>query len=353
MTTCFPHRRVLALTTSHVGNNIFCTPGLRLLRKNVPEMRLDVVAMSARGASVFEGNPDIDTVYRAALGYRIRRLAAHYDLVLGLHRTNVRLLAGCRAKAVVIEPGPQDQHRADAILDFVQRLLRCSRSDADRRYVLAPRRQHHDAVSRLLGRVPSDQILVGFHLGSGRTAVHGWKFWYPKRDRDERLWPGDNYVALARALQERDRCVRIVLTGSRSESFLGRRFAKKVPETINLIGRTSLLELTALMDRVRVFVTQDTGALHVASASGVPLVGLFGVSDPRHTGPYPLADQHRIIRSTRVADIPVVRVLDTVLASLSAPRPAAHAAADADWPPCRSGLSSPRHSRRSMQTSRS
>jgi len=58
--------------------------------------------------------------------------------------------------------------------------------------------------------------------------------------------------------------IRFVLTGSTNERFLARQFTDAAPgEVINLVGRTSLLELAALMSSLSAFVTQDNGALHV------------------------------------------------------------------------------------------
>jgi len=57
------HGRLLLLTTDHVGNNLFCTAGIRLLKKHLPYVELDVAAMSFRGAHVFDNNPDVCKVY--------------------------------------------------------------------------------------------------------------------------------------------------------------------------------------------------------------------------------------------------------------------------------------------------
>ena len=143
----------------------------------------------------------------------------------------------------------------------------------------------------------------GLHLGSGRTSSHGWKFWYRGRDRDARLWPQEHYIALAGLLSKVDPNLRLVLTGSRNDRFLGRRFMREVPQAINLMGATTLLDLAALMPRLDAFVTQDTGALHIACSSNVPLVGLFGPTDPARTGPFPLRPWHSIIKKETTTSI--------------------------------------------------
>lgn len=312
--------RLLLLTTNHVGNNLFCTTGIRLLKKHLPDVELDVVAMSVRGARVFDHNPDVHRVYRSLSKMWVCWLAAQYELVIGLHHDVAsRYLGGPRKNCVIIGPALPIVHRAERILEFVQSLIGCPVTDADRSYVLCPRPEDGTAIDRHLRQFEQDDILVGLHLGSGRTAVHGWRFWSAQRgDNDPRIWPLDHYTALATILRAANPRIRLVLTGSRQEGFLGRRFTKRVPQVINLVGKTSLLELAALMSRLRIFVTHDTGALHVASATGVPLVGLFGPTDPNQTGPYPHRPRDILLRRTKIEEIKPAEVCAAILARLAA-----------------------------------
>ena len=66
----------------------------------------------------------------------------------------------------------------------------------------------------------------------------------------------------------------------------GRRAA---PEVINLAGLTTLQEMAGVMTQCRAFVSNDSGAMHVAAAVGVPVVAIFGPTDDRATSPLPFA----------------------------------------------------------------
>jgi heptosyltransferase-2 len=82
--------------------------------------------------------------------------------------------------------------------------------------------------------------------------------------------------------------------GSPSEQELCASVAAQIPGGRNLAGRTSLAEFIELAAVCRVFITNDSGAMHVASALGVPTVTVFGATDDTTTGPTgPLA---RIVR---------------------------------------------------------
>ena len=82
----------------------------------------------------------------------------------------------------------------------------------------------------------------------------------------------------------------------------------------DLVGRTSLRQLTALARRVRLFATCDTGPMHIAAAVGTPVLALFGPADDRRTGPY--GEGHRVVRpegSRSMDDLDVASVAAAAL----------------------------------------
>lgn len=88
----------------------------------------------------------------------------------------------------------------------------------------------------------------------------------------------------------------IVLTGgpSSEEVNLSNAIVLACQEkTINLTGKTSLVQLEALMSAVDILIAPDTGAAHIATAFGTPVVGLYAVAPPELSGPY--LSQHLVI----------------------------------------------------------
>lgn len=84
---------------------------------------------------------------------------------------------------------------------------------------------------------------------------------------------------------------------------------------VNLSGRTSIAELPLLVGHSSVVVANDSGPMHLAAAMGKPVVALFGPTDPRRYGPYPLsAPTHRVLcaPSGLLADITPQQVVDTI-----------------------------------------
>jgi lipopolysaccharide heptosyltransferase II len=100
-------------------------------------------------------------------------------------------------------------------------------------------------------------------------------------------WWAEGYLQLTRLLLEQKR-LRVVLVGDRSQTAVAARLTAAVPDPrlIDLTGRTSLLELTALLKAARAAVGPDSGPGHLAAAVGTPYVSLFGPTDPRRVAPW-------------------------------------------------------------------
>jgi ADP-heptose:LPS heptosyltransferase len=303
--------KVLLLTTNHVGNTLFCTPGIRLLKQQLPHLQLDVLTMSSRAAAALADNPDINHVHRLSLKWRVRRLAKRYDQVIGLHHDKFRHYFGDkRGKYFSIGEPNDNQHRAEEVIQYIQKLFNISPKQIERNYVLRYRPEHLAKVKQLLEKgSTAHTFFVGIALGCGQIAAHGWRFWSKRRFHAKRLWSFEHYIKLAQSLQHRYPHLRFVLTGSRNEKALGAAFARAVPNTINLVGRTSLQEVAALMGCLRLFITHDTGTLHIACSTQVPVVALFGPTKLERTGPYPSRPQHTIIRKAHMDEIEVDEVL--------------------------------------------
>ncbi|MCF8035705.1 MAG: glycosyltransferase family 9 protein, partial [Desulfobacteraceae bacterium] len=81
--------------------------------------------------------------------------------------------------------------------------------------------------------------------------------------------------------------IQSVLTGGPEDTAMARAIARRAEnEPHNLVGKTSIDELTAVINRAQLVVSCDTGPMHLAVALGRPVVALFGPSNPRRTGPF-------------------------------------------------------------------
>ncbi|MBI5575346.1 MAG: glycosyltransferase family 9 protein [Deltaproteobacteria bacterium] len=132
--------------------------------------------------------------------------------------------------------------------------------------------------------IGDDDPVIGFQLG----ASHRLK-----------TWPAASFAGLADRLAE-SLGARILLTGSKSEEQLGREFESlSATKAVNLIGKTDLRGVAALLERCALFVSNDTGPLHIATAVGTRALDIsLGHVCFRETGPY--GEGHYVIE----ADVP-------------------------------------------------
>ncbi len=103
-----------------------------------------------------------------------------------------------------------------------------------------------------------------------------------------RNWSAERYAALADHAADRHG-LRIVVCGGRSEleSQYGARIANLMRHRcINLVGKDTLLELLATLSRATVLVSPDSGPVHMATAVGTPVIGLYATANPDRSGPY-------------------------------------------------------------------
>ena len=96
-------------------------------------------------------------------------------------------------------------------------------------------------------------------------------------------WPAERYGRVAKALGERD--VRSILNCGPGEEALARE-AESASEGAAISVQCSITELIALTRSARLFIGGDTGPMHMAAALQVPVVAIFGPTDPARNGPY-------------------------------------------------------------------
>ena len=145
---------------------------------------------------------------------------------------------------------------------------------------LAPGANAVAAADALLAGVPADHRLIGLHVSGGRES----KQWHLAR-----------FAEVGRALTS-EAGTTLVLTGSRGDRAMVDQVRRALGDrpVVDASGVLDLPATAALLARLDVLITGDTGPMHLAAAVGTPLVALFGPSDPRRYGP--LAAQHRILR---------------------------------------------------------
>jgi ADP-heptose:LPS heptosyltransferase len=97
-------------------------------------------------------------------------------------------------------------------------------------------------------------------------------------------WPPEHFIDLGQRLVDSGGC-RILITGSKEEEELVKTIASQIPGAEPVLS-LSVTQLAALFKRVRLFIGNDTGPMHVALSQHIPTIGLFSPTQPARCGPY-------------------------------------------------------------------
>ncbi len=125
--------------------------------------------------------------------------------------------------------------------------------------------------------------------GEPVVAIAPGAAWAPRR------WPAERFIEVGRRLQD-ERGARVVLLAAPVERDLAARVAAglRSDRTLNLAGRTGILQMAAVLRRCRLFLGNDSGPLHLAAAAGVPTVGIYGAGEYERFRPWG-TNRHRVV----------------------------------------------------------
>jgi heptosyltransferase-2 len=298
--------KMLVRVPNWIGDAVLCLPALRALRRALPKAELVVVA-----------RPWVADIFR---GEELRCRTVAYDS-LGRHKG----LSGRLRMASILRPegfaaAILFQNAFDAaLLALLARIpIRAGYSRHGRRPLLThpvpvprrgeiPRHQAHHYLEllRRLGLIEafSEVRQIPLH-GSGHTAARNQleklleKQW-PLAWREKLLvgigagatfgtakrWPPERFAQLARRLSEESGAA-CVFFGSEHEKPLAESLVAQAGNSAaSLAGETSLADFVRVVEGCDLYITNDTGTMHVAAALGVPTLAIFGPTDEQATRP--------------------------------------------------------------------
>lgn len=291
-------RRILLLRIERIGDLLMTLPAINDVRALAPEADIDLVVggwnqslaralpavtavetLDAEWLSRDAGGLAMPQLLRAAWRWRARR----YDLAINFEpdvRSNLMVAAAGAAWTAGFRSGgggpvldialdyDQQTHTTDNARRLVAEVFHRTVPASSRRLIDIPEASACAAARRLEGR---ERPLVGIHASGGREI----KQWVPER-----------FAETARRLIER-RGATIVLTGATTDRPLVTRVKEALPpdRVVDASGDLDWLELAAVLQGLDLFVTGDTGPMHIAEAMHTPIVAVFGPSDPIRYAP--------------------------------------------------------------------
>jgi heptosyltransferase II len=294
--------KLLIRATNWVGDAIMALPALRAVRGRFPDAHLAILALPYL-ADIYRGQGIADELiaydrngeHRGIRGRE--RLAAtlkskKFESALLLQ--NAFDAAWIAWRAGIPERIGYDRDGRGFLLTKAIRVPRAGEIPAHEKYYypeLLRRAGWIDVlpeVSEISLRVAEDEAQRAEHklqsLGSREGAVRiavgaGASYGSAK------CWPPERFAAAINRLLA-SRAAEVILFGTAGEAAVSaaiRAGLKKEP--LDLTGRTQIAELPAMLSRCAVFVGNDSGAMHVAAAVGLPVVAVFGPTDAEGTAP--------------------------------------------------------------------
>jgi lipopolysaccharide heptosyltransferase II len=306
-------RRILVIRPDHLGDLLFTTPALRVLRQRYPGAHIAAL-VGPWGAPALANNPHVDELIRLPFPGFSRQAKPSAWQPYRLLRRWARALRGGYDLAFVL----RFDHWWGALLAYLAGVpQRVGYALPEVRPFLSHavpyRGGRHEVVQnlRLIDRGPLAVHSAGHQPTTYAPVNHPLEFpipepavawardlWpdtrpigiHPGAGAAVKLWQTERWVAIADAL--------ILLTGSEAERPLCLEIATQMEtEGLVMAGKTTLDQLAATFAACRLVLGLDSGPLHLAVAVGMPSVHLYGPVDPITFGPWGAQERHAVVSS--------------------------------------------------------
>ena len=305
-------QQILVRGPNWLGDAVMCEPALRGLRRLFPQASITLLVKPSV-AGLFESHPAVDRIFLYDDKGRHAGLAGKWRLAGDLRQQGFDLavlfqnafeaalltaLAGIRrrygyatdgrsllfSEPVAMHGRRTPVHQIEYYWNMLKPLGLTGHPSQPELFVSPD--EERSIAERLNHRgITTADHVIGINPGS---TYGGAKRWLPDRF-------ADSTERLCRTLRDAGRRPAVVVIGAKGEEPLGREIASRLTApSAMLSGATTIRELMAVIKRCAVLITNDTGPMHLASALGVPVVGIFGPTDWRTTSPSGV--EHALLR---------------------------------------------------------
>ncbi len=297
LSTCKDNlRRILIVRTDRLGDVLLSTPAIKALRDNYPHAYIAMM-VSTYAKEIVEDNPYLDEVilcdnknWFSSIWLAIKLRKRKFDLALILHPTNrvhlITYLSGIPRRVgfdrkfsflltdrIKHKKQLGEKHEMEYSLD----ILRYIGIEPQDRNLLMPIKPQAEARVRELFQAS------GIKDNEPLLAIH------PAASCPSKIWPGERFAEVADALAQKYGFKVLLVAGIKDCKIAEEIYSALKCPAINLAGKTSVSELASVLKRVKLFISCDSGPVHIASALGVPVVAIFGRNQkglsPQRWGP--------------------------------------------------------------------
>jgi len=288
-------RSIVIVKLSAIGDVLHAVPAVVALKQAFPAARIGW-AVEGVAADVLAGHPAVDHLFRLPRGWltqpravaSLRRQLKWFgaDLTIdfqGLLKSGVATwLSGASQRIGPARPAAREQ----AWLAYTHAVRQAATHIVDRNCQLLTALDIHVSQPTFgmprwsVSRLRMEKWVASLQLPAAPVLLNPGAGWASKR------WPVEHFAAVARALHRRHGQPTVVVWGGNQERLAAERIAADSFGAAIMAPSTTLQDLGELCRLSRLFVSGDTGPLHLAAAVGTPCVGLFGPVPAARNGPY-------------------------------------------------------------------
>jgi len=287
--------KILVKGVNWIGDSLFMSPALSALRKGFPDSHISLL-INPWVREIFDGNPDVDEIItydergdEKTLKGKIRFIQSlrnrNFDMGIIMQPRSYKAalfvyLSGIPQRIGYshslrnllltrrIEPPTTSLHDIDMFLNIVLS-LGVAPGKKEPYFPFSPKAD--DWADRFLEErgVNRGELLIGINPGAFKQS---------------KRWPEPRYAQLSDILIKEFKAKVIIFQGQGEDEIIGKVVSLMREKAI--IAKIGIKELAAISRRCKLFVGNDTGPMHVAAASGTPVIALFGPADPQRSRPW-------------------------------------------------------------------
>ncbi len=326
-------KNILIVNLGGIGDVLLSLPALKALRSSLPAAKISLLTVP-RSAEVVRDFQFLDNIilFRRGLKNKFGLISTlrgiRPDLVINMRpltsfisaikmaflfmliRAEYRMGRDTEKRGFFFNIKiPEDDvakiHDLDYYLDMFKVL---GVKSNDYNINLSVRKSDIDYIDSLLLEhgIAKDDVVIGINPGAS---------WPTRR------WPLENFSSLSELILKERKC-KIVITGSQSETSLANKLQTICKaDLVNLAGETTFGQLMALIKRCSLFISNDTGPMHLAAALHTPLIAIFWSGDFVRYDPRRLSDKLAIVMYNKTSCVPCFKARYVSMDSLGLIKP--------------------------------
>jgi heptosyltransferase-2 len=293
-------KRILIVRTDRIGDVLLSTPVIKALRENYPHAYIAMM-VSPYAKDIVEGNPYLDDIiiydkdgkhksWARSIKFSQRLKKKRFDLAVILHPTNrvhlvtffaaiPRRIGYDRKLGFLLTDRIKhtkqwgEKHELEYSLDLL-RYLGIELGDKALYMPIKPESEKWvDELFNQVGVKNTDKLL----------AIH------PGASCPSKIWPNERFADAADRLMGKYGFKCLVVAGPKDIALANNVIKHMQHPAINIAGKTSVSQLASILKKCQLFISNDSGPVHIASAMGTPVISIFGRSQkglsPKRWGP--------------------------------------------------------------------